>query len=121
MMSIIILQLILLSLYVLMHTLVAINDINELSVDINVGHQAKSFSIDFSSAGYSIESTFDEDIISPSSIPVEFIASYSFQFSPDDDSKDEDSSSGNLSTTTFSLEFSSEAATSSSLPYLRRV
>lgn len=120
MMSIIILQLILLSLYVLIHTIVATNDINELSVNINVGHQAKSFSIDFSSAGYSIESTFD-DIISPSSIPVEFIASYSFQFSPDDDSKNEDSSSGNLLTTTFSLEFSSEATTSSSLPYLRRV
>jgi hypothetical protein len=103
-----------------MHTIVATNDIYELSANIYVGHQAKSFSIDFSSTGYSIEPTFDEDVISPSSQSVEFDASYSFQFSPDDNSKDEDSSSGNLSTSTFSLEFSSDATSSSSLPYLRR-
>jgi hypothetical protein len=87
------------------------HDLNIMSNNMNV-NQAKSFSIDFSSTGYSI---------SPTSIPVEFMdmASYSFQFSSENNAKDEDSSPGNLLTSTFSLEFSS-ATTSSSLPYLRR-
>ena len=117
-MSIIILQLIMLTLCAFM---VATQVINEFSSKTNIGYAAKSFSIDFSSTSYSIESTFDEEtIVSPSSIPVEFIASYSFEFSPsEDNAKDEDSSSGKMLTTTYSLEFSSEA-TSSSLSYLRR-
>jgi hypothetical protein len=122
-MSIIILQLIFLSLYVLIHTMVATkHDLNIMSMNMNV-NQAKSFSIDFSSTGYSMESTFDEDTISPSSIPVEFMdmASYSFQFSSNFNAKDEDSSRGNIVTTTYSLDFSSQATeVSSSLSYLRR-
>ena len=98
------------------------HDLNIMSMNMNV-NQAKSFSIDFSSAGYSIESTFDDNIISPSSIPVEFMdmASYSFQFSSNLNAKDEDSSRGNIVTTTYSLDFSSQATeVSSSLSYLRR-
>lgn len=105
MISIIILQLLVLSLCVLMHTMVATHELNIMSMDINV-NEAKSFS--------------------PSSIPVRFtdFAVYSYQFSSssssisEDNAEDEDSSRRNMLTSTFSLEFSSQAT--SSLSYLRR-
>ena len=110
-MSIIILQLILLFLCVLLHTMVAIHDINEISSNKNDVYPAKSFL--------------------QSSILVEFtdFAIYSYQFTSsstssssleeEDNAKDQDSSRRNMLTSTYSLEFSSDA-TSSSLSYLRR-
>ena len=99
MMSKIVLQLILLSLCFFMHTMVATkHDLNIMSMNMNV-IQAKSFT--------------------PSSIPVQFtdFAFYSYQFSSslEDNAKDVNR---NMLTNTFSLEFSSQA-TSTSLSYLR--
>ena len=97
-MSIIILLLILLSLCYFMHTMAATkHDLNIMSMNMNV-IQAKSFS--------------------PSSIPVQFtdFAFYSYQFSSlssEDNAKDDDSSRRNMQTNTFSLEFSSQATSSS--------
>ena len=103
MMSIIVLQLILLSLCYFMHTMAATkHDLNIMSMNMNVIQAKSSFS--------------------PSSIPVQFtdFAFYSYQFSSssEDKAKDDDSSRRNMQTNTFSLEFSSQA-TSSSFSYLR--
>jgi len=121
------------------HSIVAGKDSNEFSSNfhdkINNIYRTRTFSIDFSSVTYSIDTNLQQDIYdtettyveketssSSSSFSIPFegmdLASNSFQFSSSNYNEKEDNSRRNMMAKTFSQDFFSDASTS--LTYLRR-